>query len=435
MATDALLRRPLRVARLLSVEVPAAPIGLAEHLERHGPLRVAPRRAGAEQLALLDEIGRSGLTGRGGGGFPTAAKLTMIRQAGGARLLIVNATEGEPASAKDKTLLTYAPHLVLDGAEVVAGLIGATRALVALDERDAPRRAALRVALGERAARHGVRVEIGAVAVPPGYVHGEESALSNFVLTGVALPFFRPDKSKPLQRRRQRTLVQNAETLAHVALIARHGAAWFATAGDKGASGSTLVTLSGSLAHPGVFEVALGHPLGDVVGLGAPTEALQAVLVGGYGGSWVGPGALGAPYSKAGLGPHGAAPGAGVLLALGERHCGIAESARLAAYLARQGAGQCGPCVFGLPALAEDLGRLARGDADAGTLERLERRLATIAGRGGCGHPDGAVRMVKSALSVFCEDVARHRAGQPCPWASAPSLLAPAALEGPGGGR
>jgi NADH:ubiquinone oxidoreductase subunit F (NADH-binding) len=153
------------------------------------------------------------------------------------------------------------------------------------------------------------------------------------------------------------------------------------------------------------------------------------VLIGGYSGTWhARRDVAGRPLADPRLAPAAVAPGAGVLLVLPEDRCGLAETARVVAYLAGESAGQCGPCRNGLPAIAADLARLAAGEPDAGApgpgedpeglLERLERRLGVIPGRGACGLPDGAVRLAASALTVFAADARAHAAGQPCPAAA-----------------
>jgi NADH:ubiquinone oxidoreductase subunit F (NADH-binding) len=115
-----------------------------------------------------------------------------------------------------------------------------------------------------------------------------------------------------------------------------------------------------------------------------------------------------------------------VIVVLGETSCGLAESARIARYLADQNAGQCGPCVYGLPAIADDMARLARGEGRGEDIARLQRRLGQVNGRGACRHPDGAVSLVRSALAVFAGDVATHGQGQPCPhWRKPTSLRFP----------
>ncbi|MDE3086279.1 MAG: hypothetical protein KGJ77_05875, partial [Acidobacteriota bacterium] len=266
---------------------------------------------------------------------------------------------------------------------------------------------------------------------PPGrYAAGEESALADWVGGGRGLPAFRPDKTVPLSVRRRPALVQNAETMAQLALVARHGADWFRTAGLPDAPGTTLVTLCGGLPHPGVVEVELGTPLGAVLELGGWSGRPQGVLLGGYGGAFLSGDHLDVAYAPAPLAARGAAVGAGIVGVVPEGACGVAETARIVAYLAGQSAGQCGPCTFGLPALAEDLALLTRGGADRRLLERLDLRLGLVEGRGACRLPDGAVRLVRSALAAFADDVAAHARRRPCPAWNRQALF-PAPAPGP----
>ena len=172
--------------------------------------------------------------------------------------------------------------------------------------------------------------------------------------------------------------------------------------------------MSGAVEHPGVHEVALGTPIAEIVGRSVPIDSVGAVLVGGYGGTWLGAGDLDTPYAPGALQRHGAGVGAGILIVLGRGQCGLAESAGIAEYMAGESAGQCGPCVFGLPALAADLRALAGGRGGRATLGRLHARFAVVEGRGACRHPDGVVRMIRSALLVFGNDADMHAAGRPC---------------------
>jgi NADH:ubiquinone oxidoreductase subunit F (NADH-binding) len=119
----------------------------------------------------------------------------------------------------------------------------------------------------------------------------------------------------------------------------------------------------------------------------------------------------------------GASAGVGIVIVLGPDACGLMETARIAHYLAGQSAGQCGPCVYGLPAIADDVTRLAHGQADAHLRSRLDRRLREVEGRGACRHPDGAVNLVRSALTVFADDVRAHANGAPCAHRSQPTQL------------
>ena len=205
--------------------------------------------------------------------------------------------------------------------------------------------------------------------------------------------------------------MHNVETLAHLALIARYGAAWFRSVGTSAEPGSMLVTVLGAVREPGVLEIAIGTPVGQVLGLaGGPSAPLQALLLGGYSGGWVNAAdAAGRPFSSAGLADLGAGTGAGLIAALPADACGIAETARVVRYLAAESAGQCGPCLFGLAATATELDRIAGGRTTG--LGLLRRWLGQVDGRGACAHPDGAVRLVRSALRVFGAELSEHAAG------------------------
>jgi NADH:ubiquinone oxidoreductase subunit F (NADH-binding) len=156
---------------------------------------------------------------------------------------------------------------------------------------------------------------------------------------------------------------------------------------------------------------------------GGPAEQLQAILTGGYGGAWLPIRQAHTPTTPAAFAAAGAALGPGIIVALPARACGVAESARIMRWLADETAGQCGPCTFGLPAIAEDLAALAEGRADESVWRRLRGRLSAVAGRGACRHPDGAVRFATSALRVFGPHLSAHRHPGTCLAARGPGVL------------
>ena len=398
------------VRRLLPLPGEAGPVGLAEHLLQHGPL---PRvgRSASQRAATVEEVSRAGLTGRGGAGFPTAKKLAAVLAATGRPFVVANGTEGEPASGKDRFLLARAPHLVLDGAAIAAAVVGATEAVIVSHHAV---REVVAEAIAERR-RSGVdEVNFRVVSAANRFVGGEASAVVHWVEQGIPAPTRTPPRLAERGLSGRPTLVQNVETLAHLALIMRHGAAWYRQAGTEEEPGTMLVTLLGALQRPGVHEVELGTPIAAVLGLGGGASArLQALLIGGYFGTWVAADtAMPLPFSAAGLAPLGAGAGAGVIAALPVDACGLVETARVARYLADESAGQCGPCVFGLPAIAGALERLAVG---AGYDDELLRRwLGQVDGRGACRHPDGVVRFVDSALRAFAAEISEHARGWCC---------------------
>lgn len=383
---------------------------LAGHLARLGPFEPANRSAGE----LRGEVAAAGLTGRGGGQFPLARKLATVASAPGDPLVVVNASEGEPASRKDRTLLALRPHLVLDGALAAAHATGARQVVVYLHRARRAATAALEAALAERGT---LAVDVRLVDAPAGYVSGESTAVVGYLEGDGALPGRRSLPVAAAGVHGRPTLVSNAETLAHLALVARYGAGWFRRAGSPQQPGSTLVTLAGAVVVPGlVAEVVdplpMGRLLATVGGLDRPPAA---VLVGGYEGAWVdGPTAWATPVDRALLAAAGTPLGCGLLAVLSEGSCGLATTARLLAWLAGESAGQCGPCVLGLPALAAAFARLAEGGATRADERRTRQLVAAVRGRGACGHPTGVATLAESALEVFADELRRHRRRRPC---------------------
>ena len=379
------------------------------------PLPAVP---GAEVRAI---VARAGLVGRGGGGFPTARKMAAVTGHRRRPVLVANGAEGEPLSRKDELLLATAPHLVLAGIVLAARAVGAPEAYLCV-HRGSPALPAVRSAL---AGLDGVRVRLR--ETPRRYVASEESALVRWLSGGPAVPTSRPPLPTERGVRGAPTLILNVETLAAVALAVRLGPDAYRAVGDPAEPGTLLVTVAGAVPSPGVFEVPTGTAVGAVLELaGAGPGSVGAVLSGGFGGGWLGgEQAWWTPLTYAGLRSAGAALGPGVLAVLPRGACGVAETARIVRYLAGESAGQCGPCVFGLPAIAGALEAVLRADRHAAAAVAAARRWAdSVAGRGACRHPDGAARLVGTALRVFADDVARHARGAACPAAAAAPVLA-----------
>lgn len=312
-------------------------------------------------------------------------------------------------SAKDRVLMQSTPHLVLDGAMAAAATIGARSVVIAIPGDAGATRDALQQAIGERAANRRLKV----ADVPVAYLAGEESALIAHLDGGPLKPTVVPPLPSERGLRRRPTLVQNPETLAHLALIARHGPEWFREVGTHAHPGSALLTVSGGVARPGVREIACGATLASV--LDGALEPVRAVLVGGCHGVWIAAEEIGAvTLDDIGLAPHRGRLGAGVVVALGRSACPAQELARTIGYLARQSAGQCGPCRNGLPALADLLAAMVAGSAPHDARRRLERWSADLPGRGACHLPDGAVRLLESGLRVFAAELADHERDGPC---------------------
>jgi NADH:ubiquinone oxidoreductase subunit F (NADH-binding) len=394
---------------------------LAHHIGRFGPL---PDTLGAPGADLHERIRTWGLTGRGGGHFPVAAKWDAAVDdlqrrpvvPGASRgAVVINAAEGEPASAKDAALLLLRPHLVLDGAIALATYLGLSEVVVWVHAlpavaRRRPRRessadalpglvrTSLDRAIAERMADPHASLastpRIRVLQAPIAYTSGESTAVIRAVQPtllgaspGTAAPMFVPDVARPWGDGPV-VIVHNAETLARVALLAR------------GLSDRTsLVTVT--VAHTGglrrtVIEVPCTHTLAQVVRSAGAEPG--PVLLGGYGGTWIDPRRLDdLAVDPASLRSQGLSLGAGVVFVAPPDRPLMSVVADLTSYLAGQSAQQCGPCMFGLPALSDSVSKKAQGrGSDAG----LRRLLDLVDGRGGCRHPDGVARMVRSAMDL-----------------------------------
>jgi NADH:ubiquinone oxidoreductase subunit F (NADH-binding) len=394
---------------------------LASHLELHGPVPYRGRPG-----ALTADVRAAGLTGRGGAAFPVHRKLAAVAGARPGRAVVVgNGAEGEPASHKDEALLFLAPHLVLDGLQLAAEAVGARRAVLYVPAA-VRARARLDALPRERDACGLDRVAVEIVTAPDRFLAGEESALASRLSGGPALPRFTPPRVFERGVDGRPTLVQNVETLAHLALIARYGPGWFRALGTPDEPGTMLCTLRPAAGPADVAETAIGTPLASLLDL----RGTSAVLAGGYHGAWIPSAqASGLVLSNASLRTAGGFAGAGVLAALPADRCGLVESARVAGYLALESARQCGPCVNGLPSIAGAMSELAglaghrpRPQA-AGNLTRWAR---LVEGRGACHHPDGTVRFLRSALRVFADEVHHHEQGRCTAASHEPVLPIPA---------
>jgi len=376
-------------------------IDLATHREVFGTM---PR---LDIGRLVDIAERVDLRGRGGAAFPMGRKLKAVVQSARQRkrkpVVLVNASEGEPGSAKDMVLLLRSPFLVLSGALVAARALQATEIVVGVARSDVAQSVSA-AAAEEPTLRQMLRI----VQVPDRFVSGEGGALINAVNGKAALPPGRKTLASDTGVDDRPTLLSNAETFAQLAVLAMLGPEGYASTGTADEPGTVLLTVGGSADRPAVLEVPSGLPLGEVLDLCSAAHA-DGVLVGGYHGMWLSTeAAYGVPVSRAGLTAAGGVLGAGIVLPLDEATCALGEVARVASYLAQESSGQCGPCKLGLPGIARSLAALADGSGGIDALDTARRGAAAVRGRGACAHPDGAFRFVMSALDVFTDDLTSH---------------------------
>ena len=405
-----LLLHGVRIARAGSAEprAPHAVESLAQLVHTLGP-----RPLGT--TALIAELERTQLAGRGGAHFPAAVKWRSALRGAGPLTVVANGAESEPLSAKDATLMRQRPHLVLDGLAITAETLGATRAVVWLHGDDAGTRSAIQDALADRRAWGVGGPAIELVMGPSHYLSGESSAITQALNGGPTLPTARRRGGASFGA--PRTLVHNVETLARIALLARGIAP----------APTVLLTVLTPIDRL-VVEVDRRTLITEVLERTGWLEngPPQAVLLGGYGGMWVPWGDLiGATFDEHALRAIGLSAGAGVVAPIAAGACGIAETAAISEYLASMSARQCGPCLFGLPALAGSMALLADGKASRRERARMLSDLRAVEGRGACHHPDGATRLIASALTAFRHDAGEHAHGRRCAGARQPTIPVP----------
>ena len=417
---------PKGPVRLLLDGPRSEPTTLAQHRATYAQ----PRHHGRSDRHIIDAVTAAGLLGRGGASFPTGRKLAAV--AGGRRgaVVVINGSEGEPLSNKDRWLLARVPHLVLDGAAIAARAVGSHEVHVCIDRGSTRALRAMARAVAERSAQEPAGPAFTIHDLPPRYVAGDESAIVNWLNGGPAKPTMPP---RPYERGvgGRPTFVSNVETYAHMTQIMRWGPQWFRGQGTADHPGTMLATVGGAVQQPGVVEVGVGTRIVELVrAAGGPTDGVQAVLVGGYFGAWLSNAdAASATLSNESLRPFGAALGCGAVTVLPRSACGVLETARIMAWFSAESAGQCGSCVHGLAALAGGTADLLRHRSN--DVAQLERWAAMVDGRGACHLPSGAVRLLRSALSVFADDIDGHRRGIHCAGSTARPWLPVPMSEGP----
>ncbi|CAN5358892.1 NADH-quinone oxidoreductase subunit NuoF family protein [soil metagenome] len=366
-------------------------VDLAAHRTLHGAL--VPRSRGW----LSSSLAHVRMKGRGGAAFPVSIKLDAMPKGRSASVL-VNGSESEPASWKDRVLMRQCPHLVLDGALTIAAALTTKRITIAVHDVASAR--SLEQACRERSDASSVTISITGNA----FVGGEIRAVINGLNGDRGLPGGRRVLPTVDGIDHGPTFASNVETFAQIGLLALTGATEYARVGSTNEPGTTLVTMVGDVPFPGVIEVPIGIPLSSL--LQSPPGDRRAVLIGGYHGTWVDH-IDHLVIERDALRIAGAPLNAGVIARISADHCALVEVSRVTSWLASESAGQCGPCFFGLPAVARGVQSMVEG-AGSEPMTRLVRHLDTVSGRGACAHPDGSVQFVRSAMLTLDAELRQH---------------------------
>ncbi len=353
---------------------------------------------GGEQLAQLAE--QISLKGRGGAGFPFDKKLRSVAESAIRRgirpVVVVNGSEDEPACRKDTVLINRAPHLILDGALLVAEALGARTLVIGVTRASTER--SMEQALAERGLsdRRGAPIRARVQRNPVRMVTGAAASLVRSIDGGPAIPPGRKTSASQSGVGGAPTLLSNAETFAQLAIAARIGAERYCNTGLYDEPGTVMLTVSGAVSRPMVIEVPTGVPLRYVLQLAGAPPLPQGVLTGGYHGKWIDAATVNeAVVSRNNLDAVGGSLGAGAILPISQETCPLGESLQVAKWLAEESAGQCGPCYLGLPAAARGMEDILNGGGPA-ALEALKQVAKAVKKRGACSHPDGSAMFLES---------------------------------------
>ena len=377
---------------------------------------------GAGPEAVIEEIAKSGLRGRGGAGFPTGEKWRAIRTIGtGTRFAVCNGAEGEPATFKDRLLLRTNPYQVLEGLAIAAFAVGAERAYIGVKEAFATETHALGEALEAMQQADALgRIPVQIVLGPDLYLFGEETGLEEVIEGRLPLPraarpfmlglFASAPNENP-------TLVNNVETLANVPHVLAEGADWLRSSGTDGSPGTMLFTVCGDVRREGVFELALGTPLRSLVeGMaGGPPEgrSVKAIFPGASN-TVLTPGELDVPMDFDSMRRFGSGLGAGGFAVFDDSACMVKAAALYSRFLYVESCGQCPACKFGTGEVTRLLENIESGGGSDQDLESVLIHARGSTDGQKCALPTGESLLIQSLVQVFGREFGGHVGGS-CP--------------------
>ena len=364
---------------------------------------------------IIETLKASGLRGRGGAGFPTGLKLSfMPRDAQGQKYIVCNSDESEPGTFKDRDILRFNPHQVIEGMALAGYAIGATigfnyirgeyyepwqRFEAALAEA---RQAGL---LGENLMGSDIAFELHSQRGAGAYICGEETALLESLEGKKGQPRFKPPFPAQVGAFGKPTTINNTETLASIPPIIRNGAEWFSSIGVENSGGTKIYSVSGHVNRPGNYEVPMGMPFRDLLEMAGGVRdgrALKAVIPGGSSVPVVPADAImECTMDYDGLSQVGSALGAGSVIVMDETTCMVEVLERISYFYFAESCGQCTPCREGTGWLYRMIRRIRNGEGTPADLDRLKSVADRIEGRTICALGDAAAWPVQSFLKHF----------------------------------
>ena len=378
---------------------------------------------GWEPGRIIQQITASGLTGRGGGGFPTGRKWHTVATSVGTPYVVVNGDESEPGAFKDRELMEKLPHRILEGALIAASAVKAEEVTFFIRGEYPLAFERIRDAV-EEAKAAGIVGALVPVSVhlhqsAGAYICGEETALIAALSGERPVPTGKPPYPAVSGLNGRPTLLNNVETFANVPAIVIHGPDWYRGMGLPEAPGTRVFSVSGNVARPGNYEVELGTRLVDLIdGLagGVPHgHAIKAVIPGGTSAPLLTPDNLAVSLAPEPLRAAGSMLGTASVIVYDETHCMVDLAANMSLFYRDESCGKCTPCRDGTHFLEQLLRRVEEGRGTMKDLDRLRLICDYIPGESLCALGDGAVAPVLSSLTHFRDEYEAHVALGACP--------------------
>jgi len=377
---------------------------------------------------IIEEVKASGLRGRGGAGFPTGLKWSFIsRNAPGQKYVVCNSDEGEPGTFKDRDILRYHPHLVIEGMIIAGYAIGATRGYnyirgefwepyqrfeAALEEA---RKAGF---LGENLLGSGFDFELHNHLGAGAYICGEETALLESIEGKKGQPRYKPPFPAHFGLYGRPTIINNTESLASIPVILEKGGSWFKNLGVENSGGSKLFSISGNINNPGVFEIPMGTPFSTLLEMAGGMKdgrKIKAVIPGGSSAPII-PGdqmmELNMDYDS--IAKAGSMLGSGAVIVMDDTNCMVKVLERMSYFYHEESCGQCTPCREGTGWLYRVVSRIENGKGRPEDLALLDDMTVKIAGRTICALGDAAAMPVQGMLRHFREEFEYHIEHKKC---------------------
>lgn len=403
--------------------------GLKEYRSRGGYEALEKALTDLSSEKVIQEISDSGLKGRGGAGFPTGKKWAFTREcAEQPHYVVLNGGEDEPGSKKDRLLMENLPHLVLEGIILASHAVGASKAYLYINKKlkEATQSMASALAEAKEASYCGEKIlgsdfslDILALAAPPDYVAGEDSAALEVIEGKQPLPRQKPPFPATVGLFGKPTAVNNVETLANVPPIISRGAKWYRTIGTPESPGTMIFSLNEEVNQPGIYELPFGSPLRFLIeacGGGVKDgKAIKAILPGGPSSAFLPADKIDIPLDHNSLRAAGSSIGCGVVHLVTEGCCMVEETIRIADFFAAESCGQCPACRMETNMLAAMLKKVQQGQGGQPLLEQFSKVISFNKGKGFCNLINMPGPPIESALRLFRSDFEHHLAHGRCP--------------------